>query len=313
MKTTNTYLVQLQKYLNGLSAKARADILAEIESHIDEGLQDPDMGRTVKEREEKLMAELGSPSDMGNGFNHTHYRHRWLDVVLALVPAVVIFVGKALITGATMDMLLGWLAVLPIYLGMLYLSLRRQSLMLLGWWLAWTILYTTQSWMISTDSGENLFNVTKNVKWIITAGYSALLLGSLYYFGRKLWEWRHNGLLVGFSLQPIIWKLVSFALGVITIRLTTPAAFGEFAYLLGVIEAPLYVFMVVLVMSPMSRRLRWYALILSALGCAVTNLVIWQSVPSIFSVLGTLTIAASIIGGLILDYRFTNHNPLVST
>jgi hypothetical protein len=167
--------------------------------------------------------------------------------------------------------------------------------------------------MISTDSGESLFSMTKDVKWIITAGYSALLLGSLYYFGRKLWEWRHNGLLVAFSLQPIIWKLVSFALGVAAIKLTTPAAFGEYAYLFMVIEAPLYIFMVVLVMSPMSRRLRWYALILSALGCAVTNLVMWQSDLPLYSVLGALTIVASIIGGLILDYRFTNHNPLAST
>lgn len=313
MKTTHSYLIQLQKDLNALSVAERADILAEIKSHIDDGLQDPQMGQTPREREAKLMAELGSPSDMGNGFSHTHYSHTWLDVVLALVPAVVIFVSKALVTGSTMDMLLGWLVVLPIYLGMIYLSLRRKSLMLLGWWLAWTVLYASQSLMISTDSGETLFKVTKNIKWVATAGYTVLLLGLLYYFGRKLWAWRHDGLLVAFSLQPIIWSVVSFAMGVVSIKLSSPTALGEYLHFFTLVEGPLYVFMVVLVMSPASRRIRWYALILSALGYAATILAIWDSIPPIFTVLSVLTVAAPIIGGLTLDYRFTHRNPLALT
>ncbi len=313
MKTIHSYLIQLQKDLNALSAAERADILAEIKSHIDDGLQDPQMGQTPGEREAKLMAEMGSPSDMGNGFSHIHRSHTWLDVVLALIPAVVIFVSKALVTGSTMDMLLGWLVVLPIYLGMIYLSLHRKSLMLLGWWLAWTILYASQTLMISTDSGESLFRVTQNVKWVTTAGYIVLLLGSLYYFGRKLWVWQHDGLLVAFSLQPIIWSVVSFAMGVVSIKLSSPTALGEYLHLFTLVEGPLYVFMVVLVMSPASRRIRWYALILSALGYTASILTIWDSIPPVFIVLSVLIVAAPIIGGLTLDYRFTHRNPLALT
>jgi hypothetical protein len=78
------YLEELSRKLKDYPRAQREEFLNEIASHIESGGEDPGQGKDPLEREQRVMAEMGSPEHMEGGLRRVHRRSRWIDLLLVL-------------------------------------------------------------------------------------------------------------------------------------------------------------------------------------------------------------------------------------
>ncbi len=316
MDNFDAYFEQLQKDLDPFSPSERDDIVAEIQCHVEEGLHDTRMGLSEAERIKKLKSELGSPTRMAEGLYNAHWRNRWLEILLALVPLAVIFLahlGVVVVlayrdpTGIENQLCIAGLVIMPIYLGMIFIGRRRKSSMLTVWWLSWTIVYLSNTVFIAVG--------TESPVWMFVI-LGAALLFSLGLFGRKLWQSRKNGLLIAFATLPIMLWLAKWLLRIVYLMTNAPSfrlLYGERQWQISLIDIPFYIAIVVFIFLLSRQQRRWLSLIAGVVIYVLAATFIWQPLPLLYIAIYWLVLSVSIAIGLTLEYRRLCHNPLAST
>jgi hypothetical protein len=91
MITPSEFLLKLCQQLKSFSSEEQVELIEEISSHIESVEQDHAFGSDADIRRKKLMAELGSPEEMGKSFKKVHRPNRFLDFLLAFVPVYLVF------------------------------------------------------------------------------------------------------------------------------------------------------------------------------------------------------------------------------
>jgi hypothetical protein len=308
----NTYLTQLQESLNSFNPAKRDDILAEIQNHIEDGLQDPGLGPSEEERVQKMKVELGSPLEMAAGFHRSSWSNRWLDFLLALVPLLVIFLIRFL-TIIALDfynlanpgnaLQIPLLAIMPLYLGMIFVAQRRQSPVLILWWLSLTVVYSSNAALIGFAAEMPM--------WMLAMSVPLLVGGGL--FGYKLWQFRHNGLLLAFALLPIMLPVADRLWGILYIRTLTPEVYGEHLWNVMLTNNFFQLSLVAFLFLSPQRAIRWSGLVVNTMVYLIIITMIWQPLPW-FNVAALYwpLMAFPIILGLILEYHHARQSPLVS-
>jgi hypothetical protein len=309
----NTYLNQLQKSLNSFNPAKRDDILAEIQSHIEDGLQDPGLGYSKEERVQKMKAELGSPLEMADGFHRSSWSNRWLDFLLALVPLLVIFLVRFLtiialdfynLASPVNALQIPLLGIMPLYFGMIFIAQRRQSLALNLWWLSLTVVHLSNAALVG-------FAVETPIWWMLAISVPLLISWGL--FGYKLWQFRHSGLLLAFALLPIMLPLADRLWGILFRWTLTPEVYGEHLWNAMLVNNFFHLSLVAFLFLSPQRAMRWLGLVFSTIVYLILIIVIWQPLPwfNVATFYWPL-MAFPIVLGLILEYRHTRQHHLVS-
>ncbi len=200
------YLHALRKELKGFPPEEQAALLEEVASHIESGESDANMGKAAEGRTNKLMHELGSPEDMGRGFQSIYHPNRFVDYLLLAIPYV-----------------------LSLYLVEIYLRFRPQypwmdirinvvfDLLLIA------IAYGRRSvllklFWINLAITQLLFIVLQGVwqpYWYFgtqTGLWAVLLAALLILYGFTVWQNRRDTLLVVYALLPLSMELLGSAL-----------------------------------------------------------------------------------------------------
>lgn len=309
MDDFNAYLARLAQDLKqSLSPAEQEEILAEIESHIEEGLEDRRLGAEEAERGAKVLAELGSPTEMADGLYYAVAR-RWQGLALALIPLAIIFLIRATIIQLWLgeqviipdDFYLVDLAMMPLYAVMLKVVWRRNSRPLMLWWLSWSSLYSTRVLLQAMMRETPLWALL--ILWL-------LFCLSLSTFAVKLWQARQDGLLVAFATLP-------YALSVIQFPMQT-TAMTYFSPLEQTLSVAMYQFHllcyiplagVIFLMQERQKRWRW--LITTIMLYVVLLAWLLSPMPLIYFLPYWLVLSLPLITGLLIDYRQTP--PFLST
>ena len=139
------YMKRLRAALGSLAAKEQKQALAEVEDHLAAGMADSQLGETPEERSQALLHEMGNPEELGYELQQLNRRQRWVDFLLAIVPAffltevIEIIVMRFYYPSA--DPLFNQiaLATLPLCAVMLWIAQRRASEPLIIFWLLVTL------------------------------------------------------------------------------------------------------------------------------------------------------------------------------
>ncbi len=212
------YLERLRGQLRGFYPEQQDEILAEIASHLEDGEQDETRGPDPAARRERVLAEMGTPDQMGGGFRAVYRPNPWLDFLLIFVPVYLFFplidVLYNLFTrgGIYRDegQFFGFTirAVILLGLAMLFVSARRRSLLLFAFWAPDVI-----ARLVSLISREGRWIPGLSGGWfslVETLLADLLLIALTYWLGRTVWKNRGNLLIVLFALQPIIGSLFGY-------------------------------------------------------------------------------------------------------
>lgn len=296
MNSFDGYLELLQRCLHAFSHSERDDIMEEIHSHVEAGLEDAHLGVSKEERMAKVMSELGDPTQMANAMKKVYQRGSWMDVLLALATLVPVGIAE-LINDDLM------LLVTPVFLAVVIIGARRGWPLWSWWWLGWMI-YVAQGLTVFLGSAAVALLVPDNVFGTlldaVLAGF--LLVPAVAFVGLVLWL-RGDGLMVAFTMLP--WALESTRFftfermsgdklsGILLVRV------ASFVIYAGVVA-------VVFLLRPHWKR--WLAIILGALAYLTTAMYVsWPALAVFLDYPGHLTAVVllatfgPILGGLALD------------
>lgn len=212
--SVDDYLNRLRAQLKGFLPEQQDEILAEVAAHIEEGERD-DREPDLVARRQRILDEMGSPADMGAGFRDVYRPNRWLEFLLIVIPAYLFFplinVLYNLFTRGGIyrdeNQFFGFTirAVILLGLVMLFISIRRRSLLLFAFWAPDVIARLVSlisregSWLPSLSGG--LYSLVE------TLLADLLLIALTFLLSRTVWKNRANLLIVLFALQPIIGTL----------------------------------------------------------------------------------------------------------
>jgi hypothetical protein len=299
MNIPDDFLTQLHRQLKPFSGAQTRDILDEIASHIESGQGDPQLGDTPQERQEKLMSEMGSPSDLGRGLHNVYRPHRLVDFLLVFIPVYLLFplvVPLLLLSGKIQ---INWEHPATVYLyfpllfglGMVLFSGWRRSTLLLAFWIPdalcrlISLMFNQQRWTAWSDIPGNLL-------------WYALLLGLLAAMLRFLYKNRADPLVILFSALP----LFQTAFNVITIGILGGLPSYAQWQVLG-LGLPSVLGLVSLSgWFLLEKRLyRWVALLLGATSFAIFMMVsVW---PNLAAAALWATVPLAYLHGLYTDLR----------
>jgi len=204
--TTQKYIQGLRKQLKSFSLEEQEELIDEIQSHIENGEEDPSMGKNIEHRRIKLMNELGSPNDMGKGLRAIYRYDRFIDYLLIAIPyclypflnmLYISLMPKYSWTDVRLDIL--------IHLPLVVIGLLRRSAPVT---LFWTTTLVTQiiSMLLIT---QGYYGTSQIVFWFIFASCLMVLLG------RIVWQNRHDSLIVIYALLPLVMCFVGSTLAII--------------------------------------------------------------------------------------------------
>lgn len=309
MDDIRAYLSRLRKRLTRISRWKQEDIFAEIESHIEDGLQDPEMGVTEKERRERIMSELGRSNEMADGMNSIHRQHNWLDVLLGPFVFIITWPLASLVLHATGDnyRLLSFF-MLPLYFSMVFVARHRRSSLLEGWWLSWTFLSLLSSLWLALFLTRGLMRLS-SVLW------GVLLLLALSLLVRRIWQSRGDGLLVALSIQPITLSFATVTLLTIHRGILPKNISG---YLENGLTLVIYGATLAFVLVMSRRPRRWASLMAGMLvyAAVAAAAIGWYRPGNIASFAASIAMLLTglflpIFVGLCVEYRYIRRNPLV--
>jgi hypothetical protein len=199
------YMGHLRSALRSLPDREQEKILLEVETHLLEGLSDSRLGVSPEERSKALMREMGNPEELGYELKQLSRRQRWLDFLLAVIPALLfteiieVIVKLIHYPSVTPPFLFNEvsLAILPLCVIMLLVARRRASEPLLIFWLLIT-LDTVLSGLHWSAVGRPQLPFA--LFWVFTA--FAILAWLLVVF----WRIRQIPLLMAFGSLPLLLK-----------------------------------------------------------------------------------------------------------
>src|SRR5262245_1563499 len=204
--TTQEYFQRLREHLKGFSADEQEALIEEIRSHIESGIDDPKMGKDEDEKKKRLMAELGSPNDMGRGFKATYRKERFIDYLLILVPYLLypflnMFYVSLMPKYSWADVRLDILIHLPL----VAIGLWRRSALLTSFWIT-TLVAQIITMLLLVG---NYYGSLQSGVWLIIA------LALLLLLGRIVWQNRQDLLVSSFALLPVIMCSIGTTLAIV--------------------------------------------------------------------------------------------------
>lgn len=203
---TQEYIQRLREHLKGFSTEEQEALIEEISSHVESGIDDPKMGKDEDERKKKLMAELGSPTDMGRGFKGTYRKERFIDYLLILVPYLlypflnmlyVSLMPKYSWADVRLDIL--------IHLPLVAIGLWRRSALLTAFWIT-TLMAQIITMLLLVGS---YYGSLQSEAWSIIA------LALLFLLGRIIWQNRQDLLVSSFAILPVIMCCIGTTLAIV--------------------------------------------------------------------------------------------------
>jgi hypothetical protein len=260
---TQEYIQKLREHLKGFSAEEQEVLLEEIRSHIESGIDDPNMGKDENERKKKLMDELGSPKELGRGFKESYRKERFIDYLLILVPYLlypflnmlyVSLMPKYSWADVRLDIL--------IHLPLVAIGLWRRSALLTSFWIT-TLVAQIITMLLLVG---NYYGSFQTGVWITVA------LGLVFLLVYLVWQNRHDSLVTAFALLPLMMCCIGTVLAIIHPSADTSYTFGQIDKLLldvyinvagfGSGYLPFYGFLATLGLFflSMNRNIRWFAL-----------------------------------------------------
>ncbi len=316
MGNIDAYLSRLDKGLLRMDDSEREDVIEEIQSHIEDGAQDPEMGASEVERRQKIMSELGHPGRMASGINDVYQRYSWLDVVLMIAIYFVIWPLRRLIKlPNNTDLYV--LILLPIFFSMILIARRRSSAIPEAWWLSQAVLYISLGlFMARMDVGH----FTSIPSWIKIPFWSILLIPALSWFAVKLWRSSGDGFLIVFLLLPIV--PCASAFGIIYVMKPTLDAYTSVpstSYPGWLVDIAIRGITFACALMLPQRSKRWTYLIIGMIALAIHSSVLVYTQFSDISLTVILGYTAIILSytlipvaiGLAIEYRYTGRNPLL--
>jgi hypothetical protein len=279
------YLSRLREQLKGLPAREQADLLEEIASHLESGEADPHLGA------ERVMAELGSPEQLGRGLRGVHRPRRLADLLLALLPGILL---SPLITAgisALYGPLNAWSPMeAHLYLGgrvailaaalLALVGKQRRSAELTLFWISGGL-----GTLLSLMTRERRFIPGQEAipgTWAESLLWYALLIGLCAWLVSVLARRRFDRLLVVFAVLPLLLAAANYSTGQVLLRggiahspgLVLP--FGIFGILAE--QAAWAAGLALFFLAP-PRDLRWLGLLLVDLYSASPNLSAYRATP----------------------------------
>lgn len=271
MNEFESYLRQLAWELRDLPEDERAEIVAEMRTHIEAGMEDKSVDDTAVSPP-TLKAELGSPAELAQNLRGSNWKRNVINASLALIPLLLL---NPLNTEIHIQWGYSWQTIVVtsvinilICLGMVVLAYWRRSKLLTGWWLAHTAgaLFATYTMPIVTP-----FNLEWSLLVVI------LLFTVSGFYGRFLWQNRLDGITITISLIPLLWgmiylmalRAVTFVIGhwwqdIYTVVISTMA----------LIFVPLIGFLVA------NRYRQWILLSICCILCTVVIVALWLPNPN---------------------------------
>lgn len=259
------YLRSLRKQLNGFPPDEQAALMEEIRSHIESGENDPRMGKDAGQRAEKLMKEMGSSSDIGNGFKEIYRPNRLVDYLLIALP----YTLSLYLTAVYMQFRpqYPWMDVrlnVIFDLVVLLIGLRRRSAIVVLFWINVAIMQLMYIVLQGVWQPYWYFGL-QTILWAI------VLIALLTLLVRIVWRYRHEALLVTFAILPLSMELLGTAVWSIqpVSYIYNPLDCSLLIIFLRMQggNAQLYGTLVTMALFclPSNRGLRWLALALSGL------------------------------------------------
>lgn len=202
------YMERLRSALRSFPPKEQEEILSEVESHFAAGLEDKRLGATPEARREALMRDMGDPHEFGHELKQLRRRQRWLDFLLAAIPAlflaeiIEIVVMRIYYPSASPLFNEVALATLPLYTVMLLFARWRGSQPLLIFWL-----------LIMLDKALVALQWTTlgSPQLPFALLWGVVCFATLAWLLRVLWQVRRIPLLLVFGSLPLLLTLVESA------------------------------------------------------------------------------------------------------
>jgi hypothetical protein len=275
------YLIQLQKELKNFPDEERADLLAEIASHFEAGADDEALGPDAAARQARLAQEMGAPQDLGRGLRGVHRPNGWLDYLLVVAPAFVLFpiLGNLFFPADVPSPSAEWLgirAVIVLSALVLLAGVWRRSVPLQLYWISITLadiislMTREQRWALFSNRAAG--SPLESIFWY--AGLAALAYWMAALVRKRGWDL----LLLTFAAQPLLLAGANYATVLIAMRANLNFNYPNWAV------GPLSLFKAVELVWPAlffiarNRQVRWLGVALSALNVAVLNTVAgWRS------------------------------------
>lgn len=213
MNEIERYLHDLKKELRDLPEAIQADLLAEVQTHIDDGLEDETLVDITAVHQATLLRELGSPAELVRNLHWRNWRRNGHDAALAMIPllplnplsvAIDNYFGLTPATTVT-----SYLIRFLVCFGMILLARHLRSRLLEGWWLSYSLSTAFNAFMHSVSWPNSWLPGT--IWWLMPL---ILVLWVGGFYGRFLWKNRYDGLTISLALMPFMWG----AINIFTIR-----------------------------------------------------------------------------------------------
>lgn len=332
MDDFKSYLSRLRKGLSKVSPSEQDDIIEEIQSHIEDGLQDPKMGESQKDRVKNTMSKLGNTKEITYGMNEVHRRYNWLDVILIMAIFPALFAIAILMRYSRIHEL-QVLVNLFMFLGMITIARRLGSTISEGWYLSWAnictlvILYNSIKWIYKKRflmrSRPNFITYEAISAWLMISLLSIFLIIALGFLIRRIWLSRRDGLYIFFLIFPITFQ-TSISIGefiteathpAITANTSSPFWVGFFGMIMIAILS--IAFACTLMMPKVFKR--WYFLVIGMMALMINNAIAYSILhhnTRLIVLIEQFTIQLSglfipVIIGLAIEYAHTGRNPLL--
>lgn len=253
MNEFEAYLDELAQELRELPQSERDEILAEMASHIEAGLE-----REPEPDQAKLLQELGSPQMLAARYHRLHWKRNWLYFALATIPLVTINV----LATSMLNYSLAKLFAMLLCLLMLGFSLRLRSNLLIGWWFGLAVWRSADLLFLDVGQFSLVWSFLLLVLWI----------GLLWRYGRFLWHNRRDGFVITLALIPYVWGTAVIIIpGVVWTQNKL-----LFMALTSLMVGLSMTFTVLAAFIISNRKQRWQAMLLSSTICALSILFIWH-------------------------------------
>jgi hypothetical protein len=309
MKTSSDFLAQLRSELQHLSPAEREDILAEISTHIEDGVDDPN-----------LNMQLGDPIVLAEQMQSQQWKMRLKSIFWFILPIIWIFaatIGYGISEnrglGSFLDKLLGiesslvsgslillWgiIKILGLGLGALWMRKTKQTRLLQNWWFS-GFLYYIFSYIHSygLEFEETHLGLDQGI--ITTIGLSIILLVMSFRTSKKWAHQQSDGFMSILGFMPLFLFLPSEFLRQEDVWTSAFLWGGDFMFPLTFATFSIWGFSA---FGVSNRSKQWLYFILGLMLFSMGTIVKWW--PPLWLVMLSLQgICLPLIVGLWLDYH----------
>lgn len=274
MNEIEKYLLELKKEVRDLPKPMQEDVLIEVQTHIEDGLEDEES----KERtgHDALLRELGSPTELVRNLHWANWKRNGRNAAFAIIPLLLLNpLSAALdryVETNSSSTILHFAIQFMICLGMILLAQYLQSRLLVGWWVANTF---GTIWSAFTHSIILPFNWLPEGVWQLALLALVILVGGFY--GRFLYQNRFDGLTVSTTLLPFMWG----AIEIFSIRpLVIMQGFVWRQMWSGALISVAWILIVLITFVYPGRMQRWLLLFACYAICSVGSVAIWLPNPN---------------------------------